>query len=93
MKRILALCAVFALLAAVVAASSSAAHKHKKHPRKPALSTCFWEGPISMKRPTTRGFDGHYFNFPEKSATYWLARFRLPAGTRLILHGRYSHSR
>ena len=46
-----------------------------------------------MKRPTSRGFDGRGFNFPEESATYWLARFRLPAGARLRLRGRYSHSR
>ncbi len=57
------------------------------------LATCFWEGPISMKRPTSRGFDGRGFNFPEESATYWLARFRLPAGARLRLRGRYSRSR
>ena len=22
------------------------------------LATCFWEGPVSMKRPSSRGFDG-----------------------------------
>jgi hypothetical protein len=57
------------------------------------LSTCFWEGPISTKRPTTRGFDGRNFNFPEESATYWLARFNLPQGSRLSLQGRYPHGR
>jgi hypothetical protein len=57
------------------------------------LATCFWEGPISMKRPTSRGFDGRLFNFPEESATYWMARFRLPAGSRLLLRGRFAHAR
>jgi hypothetical protein len=61
--------------------------------RKQPLSTCFWEGPISMKRPSTAGFDGHFFNFPEQSATYWLARFRLPQGAVLRLRGRYAHAR
>jgi hypothetical protein len=61
--------------------------------RKRALSTCFWEGPISMKRPTSAGFDGRDFNFPEQSATYWMARFRLPAGAVLRLRGRYAHAR
>ncbi|MDX6585848.1 MAG: hypothetical protein QOI31_321 [Solirubrobacterales bacterium] len=56
-------------------------------------ATCFWEGPISTKRKTTRGFDGRYFNFPEESATYWLARLNLPAGSKLILRGRYPHGR
>jgi hypothetical protein len=57
------------------------------------LATCFWEGPISTKQPTTRGFDGRYFNFPEESATYWMARFRLPPGGRLVLRGRYAYAR
>jgi len=57
------------------------------------LATCFWEGPISTKRPTTRGFDGRNFNFPEESATYWLARLNLPEGSRLKLRGRYPHGR
>ena len=56
-------------------------------------ATCFWEGPISTKRKTTRGFDGRYFNFPEESATYWLARLNLPAGSRLVLRGRFPHGR
>lgn len=60
---------------------------------RPALSTCFWEGPISMSRPTTSGFDGHFFNFPEESATYWLARFHLRDGAALRLRGRYARAR
>jgi hypothetical protein len=57
------------------------------------LATCFWEGPISTDRPSTRGFDGRNFNFPEESATYWLARFRLPSGSHLALRGAYPHGR
>jgi hypothetical protein len=57
------------------------------------LATCFWEGPISTRQPSTRGFDGRNFNFPEESATYWMARFNLPAGARLVLRGRYPHGR
>ena len=60
---------------------------------KHALATCFWEGPISTKRKSTRGFNGRYFNFPEESATYWMARFDLPPGAKLILRGRYPHGR
>jgi hypothetical protein len=58
-----------------------------------ALATCFWEGPISTEQPSTRGFDGRNFNFPEESATYWLARFRLPDGATLVLRGRYAYAR
>jgi hypothetical protein len=59
----------------------------------PPPATCFWEGPISTQRLSTRGFDGRNFNFPEESATYWLARFHMPEGARLILRGRYPHGR
>ena len=62
-------------------------------PGQPAVATCFWEGPISTDRPTTKGFDGRDFNFPEESATYWLARFNLPSNTSLFLRGRYPHGR
>lgn len=57
------------------------------------LATCFWEGPISTDRPTTRGFDGRNFNFAEESATYWLARVNLPEGSTLELRGGYPHGR
>jgi hypothetical protein len=57
------------------------------------LATCFWEGPISTNQPSTRGFDGRNFNFPEESATYWLARFRLPSGSKLRVQGGYPHGR
>jgi hypothetical protein len=57
------------------------------------LATCFWEGPISTKQRSTGGFDGRYFNFPEESATYWLARVRLPPGGRLMLRGRFAYAR
>ena len=57
------------------------------------ISTCFWEGPISTERNATNGFDGRYFNFPEESATYWLSRFNLDDGERLVLRGRYPHGR
>ena len=72
------------LIALAAPASASAAHP---------LATCFWEGPISTQQPSTRGFDGRTFNFPEESATYWLARFRLPAGAKVVLRGRYPHGR
>jgi hypothetical protein len=84
-----------AVLAAVALATPAAAKKPSDRRHAPAaqLSTCFWEGPISTEVPTTRGVDGRNFFFPEESATYWLARFQLPAGARLLLHGRYAHAR
>ena len=81
--------AVIVLALAASAPAESSRAKPGKHPK----ATCFWEGPISMKRPTTRGFDGRYFNFPEESATYWMSRFTLPAGSKLVLEGRYPFAR
>jgi hypothetical protein len=85
MRRIAPLIALLLLAAALPARASAAS--------SPPLSTCFWEGPISTQRPTTRGFDGRNFNFPEESATYWVARFRIPAGSHLDLRGRFPHGR
>ena len=77
---------------ALLATASADPPQPAKAAGKP-LATCFWEGPISMRRPSTRGFDGRYFNFPEESATYWMSRFTLPEGSRLVLRGRYPHAR
>src|SRR5581483_5968497 len=77
-----------ALAVVVAAAGAGLAVELARAPaasRGPALATCFWEGPISTQRPTTKGFDGRNFNFPEESATYWLARFDLPSDATLIL--------
>ncbi len=89
------LVAISCLLVASAAAALGASGSSPPHQpaAKPALATCFWEGPISTRRPSTRGFDGRTFNFPEESATYWLARLNLPAGSRLELRGRYPHGR
>jgi hypothetical protein len=92
--RILALCCVatVAVAAAIAHAGDGSEPRAKPGASKPP-ATCFWEGPISTKRPTTRGFDGRNFNFPEESATYWMARFSLPEGATLRLRGRYPHGR
>jgi hypothetical protein len=88
--------AVVASLGALTAPILAGAAPGGRGPDRPVSkppATCFWEGPISTKRPTTRGFDGRNFNFPEESATYWLARFNLPQGAELLLRGRYPHGR
>jgi hypothetical protein len=84
-----------ALLAGSVSIASAGPDPGPATPRaaKHPLATCFWEGPISTRRESTRGFDGRNFNFPEESATYWLARFNLPDGARLELRGRYPRGR
>ena len=82
-----------AILALGAAFATGAGGSPDRAPAPAPLATCFWEGPISTERPTTGGFDGRNFNFPEESATYWLARFHLPAGARLELRGRYPYAR
>ena len=83
--------------AALAVAASAVAGGATSKPVAPGVSkpesTCFWEGPVSTLRPATRGFDGRNFNFPEESATYWLARFSLPGGAQLALRGRYPYGR
>lgn len=61
----------------------------------PGDNDCFWVGPVSVKQRAAapERFDGRNFNFPEESATYWLARYKLEAGQRLVLRGRYPHAR
>jgi hypothetical protein len=92
MRRRLTLLVLLAAPLAVIGASQGTASPSRAA-ANPRLATCFWEGPISTRRPTTRGFDGRNFNFPEESATYWLARFNLPSGSHLELDGAYPHGR
>ncbi len=52
------------------------------------LSSCFWIGPYTSRR-------GPEFNsaFPDIGATYWTARYTMPAGATLRLRGRFAHAR
>jgi hypothetical protein len=77
-----------AVLALTALAAPSGATASTNRP-----SSCFWEGPISTTTTATNGFDGKNFNFPESAATYWFARFHLPAGAHLVVRGRYAHAR
>jgi hypothetical protein len=73
------------LLALAIPSGADAASDH----------SCFWLGPISVNKRAAgpERLNGRYFNFPEESATYWLARYRLAPGQRLLLRGRYPHAR
>ena len=53
--------------------------------RKSGLTTCFWVGTVS---PQT-------FNIliPDSGVVYWIAQFKLPAGSELSLRGQYPHAR
>lgn len=50
-------------------------------------ATCFWFGPMHHRNPDTNKA------YPETAARYWGARFRVPAGARLELTGKYPHAR
>jgi hypothetical protein len=92
-RALFALVASIGVVAVPLLAVAAPDGRGPQRPVSKPPATCFWEGPISTKRPSTRGFDGRNFNFPEESATYWLARFSLPEGSKLVLHGRYPHGR
>ena len=68
-----------ALLAAAALAAPAAAQP---------LSTCFWAGPAN---PTVN--PAMNVAYPDTGATYWYARFALPAGAHLVLHCRYAQAR
>src|SRR4051812_13672850 len=94
MQRIGALGAALGIVLAVIVAVAGASPDGRRvTSASPPPATCFWEGPISTKRFSTRGFDGRNFNFPEESATYWLARFSIPDGAKVSLTGEYPHAR
>jgi hypothetical protein len=52
------------------------------------LSSCFWLGPFTSRR-------GPEFNyaFPDIGATYWTARYMVPAGATLRPQGTFAHAR
>jgi hypothetical protein len=93
MRALVVLVGSIGALAAPLIALGAPSDRGPEGPVSKPPATCFWEGPISTKRPTTRGFDGRNFNFPEESATYWMARFSLPEGATLTLRGKYPHAR
>jgi len=55
-----------------------------RHP----LSTCLWYGPAA----SGSGIGGNYA-FPDTGAIYWTSQMQLPAGSTLVLRGRYAHAR
>ena len=73
------------LAAALVLATPAAAQE----PRSPRASG----RPDLDPAPDHARLRRAHVNFPEESATYWLARFRLPAGARVVLRGGYPHGR
>ena len=75
-----------ATLATLAATIGSPPTAHGKSAQK--LSDCFWIGPYSSRR-------GPEFNsaFPDIGATYWTARYALPAGASLRIRGQFPHAR
>src|SRR5690349_16357985 len=58
---------------------------------------CFWAGPrgweyAMLPRDEVRAVQIPNL-YPDVQATYFVARFRLPAGARLRLHGQFPHAR
>lgn len=53
----------------------------------PVAQSCFWGGPYVREVPETN------IAYPDTGATYWSARFELPPGASLELHGNFPQGR
>ena len=74
-------------LAALTALATTAAGAASAQAADSLPSTCFWYGPYVKQNP---GFNVAY---PDTGAGYWSSLYRLPAGAKIVLHGRYPHAR
>lgn len=76
---------LIAALALVLLATTAA-------PARAAMpeDTCLWIGPLDRDHLDDPDVNVLY---PDTGAAYWVARFNLPDGARLLLSGRYPHAR
>lgn len=51
---------------------------------------CFWIGPFDKDALDDPDLNVAY---PDEGAAYWAARFNIPAGSKLLLEGRFPHAR
>ena len=72
---------------ALTALAATAAVAAPAHAADALPSTCFWYGPYVKQNP---GFNVAY---PDTGAGYWSSLYRLPAGAKVVLHGKYPHAR
>ncbi len=82
-RRAAALIATVALLG--VAATAAASSTTRSAPRQ---TTCFWIAESASKFGI-----GPNNAFPDSGAVYWAAKFAMPAGSRVVLRGRFTHAR
>jgi hypothetical protein len=72
-------------LAAVTTTSAAGAASHKI-----AQKTCFWSDEVDSKFDLT---PAHNYAFPDSGAVYWSANVTMPAGSRIVLKGKFPHAR
>ena len=93
-KKLLTVCAsLIALLAIGSAAAAGAGNSVASAVSSGAAipqQTCFWNGPAASKFDTN---PENNYAFPDSGAIYWAAKFTMPAGSRIVLRGRYAHAR
>lgn len=80
-----ALASLLGVLAIGNFSASATAAAHSK-PRQEA-GTCFWFGPYVKDNP------GFNVGFPDSGAAYWSANISMPAGSKIVLRGRFAHAR
>ena len=81
-----ALAALTALLASSGAAVAAPASAAASIPQ----TDCFWTARMDSKFSTD---PERNYAFPDTGAVYWSAQINMPAGSKVILTGQYSHSR
>ncbi len=53
-------------------------------------STCFWQGPGASAFDTD---PERNYAFPDSGAVYWSSKVTMPAGSKIVLKGRFTHAR
>jgi hypothetical protein len=85
------LLALVGLATAALATSAAAAQRSTAVPRASIPQTnCFWSDRVASKFDTAAAKN---YAFPDSGAAYWSARVTMPAGSKIVFKGRYSHSR
>lgn len=84
MRRVFAAVAALTAAIAVLGATAGGAAAGSLPPGQ-TPTTCFWSDIVNR--------NDNNIDFPDTEATYWYARYQLPAGGKVVLHGEYPHAR
>jgi hypothetical protein len=90
-KSTATLLALLGLATAQLTTSALAARPSTAAPRASIPQTnCFWSDRVASAFDTAAAKN---YALPDAGAAYWSARLTMPAGSKIVFKGRYSHSR